>query len=121
MNRNLPRSLTKAQTRFVSRPDLTLAAAHFAKAAEYSRNWDSLVAESLAKYGDKGAQISGICRDHFPQRVKEELRQLSQAVSDQNRTGNACRPSRVHAETLNRLARLVCRRDGTGFYGYQIP
>lgn len=110
-------SPTRSESALVAR--LPLSAGYFANAAFYSRQWDSLVASALAEHGDHGAQISGIGRDHFPEDLKNRLRTLARLVTEENEKGRNARPRRVRSETMHRLARIVCRRDGGGFYGYR--
>jgi hypothetical protein len=104
----------------LDRPDLAPAANQFALAARASREHSSFAKESLAKYGEHGSLISGCVREHFPEEVKEKLRALAFAVSFHNSAGEALRPRRVRMKTMYDLARAVCRRDGTGFYGFLV-
>lgn len=103
----------------LNRSDLALAAGYFANAAYYSRQWSKLVSDALKQYGDHGPQISGICRDHFPESLKDRLRTLAHLVTEENEKGRKARPAGVHSATLDKLARMICKRDGTGFYGYR--
>ena len=118
MNRHTPQTLTTAQTRFVNRPSLLISALHFSLAAYHSRKWDNEVAKAFSQYGEHGASISGIARDHFPEPIKDNLRILAHLVTKNNEAGRKARPKGTRFETMNKLARLVCRRDGYGFYGY---
>jgi hypothetical protein len=108
-------------TLMINRADLAAAAEHFAEAARLSRAHVAAVQAAIRRYGEGNGQlISGVARDHFPDRVKNRLRALARGVSVQNDAGIACRPARVRFNTMHELARAICRRDGTGFYGYMI-
>jgi len=102
----------------LTRNDLIPALNCFREAASCSRRWNELFIASLKVYGDHGSQISGIGREHFPENIKALLRDLAHKVTQWNEKGRANRPRRVRVETMNRLAREVCQRDGSGFYGY---
>lgn len=105
--------------RFLNRPDLAKAQSEFESACHCSRAYCAKLAEYLAEYGDHGATISGAGRDHFPSDVKDHLRRIARAVGHHSDLARAARPARVHMATINRLAREVATRDGSGFYGPQ--
>ena len=96
-----------------------VARAHFERACKASRLHSTQARRALANYGDHGPDVSGCVRDHFPERVKSELRELAKLVTRETRAGHAARPPRVHLQTMIRLARAVASRDGSGFYGPQ--
>ena len=73
----------------------------------------------MAQYGSHGADISGACRDHFPDDAKDHLRRIARAVAYHSERGHAARPKGARASSLVRLARDVATRDGGGFYGPQ--
>lgn len=103
----------------LGRPDLRMAEVHFSVAACASRAHDILVTQYIERYGDgNGHFISGVVRDHFPEDRKAVLQDLCALINEHNDKGRAARPKGVRMETMHRLAREVCKRDGTGFYGY---
>ena len=103
------------------RQPLIAAANEFSRAAQASRLHSALVRSLLDKYGDgNGRQISGVIRDHFPEKDKDTLKALCRDICRYNEAGHALRPKGVHHRTMDALARAVCRRDGTGFYGYKV-
>jgi hypothetical protein len=87
----------------------------FAEACAASRAWDVLLRQSLAIYGDRGPDISGCGRHHFPPHVQDELRALARTASAPVR-----RPRRVRLRTAVRILRIVQARDGSGFYGPRV-
>lgn len=103
----------------LDRKDLQIAAKHFAVAAAASRAQSELAHALLKKHGDHGPNISGIFRDHFPEKQKDRLRKLCHVICEENDLGIAARPKGVHKSTMFTLARAVCKRDGTGFYGFR--
>ena len=52
---------------------------HLITARAYRRAVDS----AIALYGDRGPLIAGVVRDHFPEQVKDHLRQLAHGTSRQ--------------------------------------
>lgn len=105
----------------LKRPELQSAQRHFANAAQASRLHKNYVAELILKHGDgNGVQVSGVIRDHFPEQAKMNLIAICKNINRENDAGVAARPKHVRKETMFKLARAVCRRDGTGFYGFQI-
>ena len=102
------------------RPALQAAARHFEAAARASREHDALAEKCLLRYGDHGPLISGVCRDHFPEKEKKKLRALARIVAAENAAGRRARPHGVRKTTMDKLARSICRRDGSGWYGYQV-
>jgi len=110
----------KTQKNLLKRQDLAIAAAYFECAAAYSRAHSRIAQRALAQYGDHGAQISGCVRDHFPEHIKEDLTTLAHLVTQENENGRKARPRGVREQTMHALAREVCRRDSTGFYGYSV-
>ena len=110
--------LTKRERALCDRPELQRAQAEFAKAAAASRAWDANFRFALSVYGGHGPAISGTEREHFPEGVKNRLRELAHSVTEYNERGRKLRPAGVRKTTMDELARVVCKRDGTGFYGY---
>lgn len=103
----------------LNRPELATAAELFAKACHASRLHDIAARCALIRYGDHGPAISGCVRDHFPDAVKDRLRELARAVTRYSEAGYAARPPRIRFDTMRQLARSVATRDGSGFYGPQ--
>lgn len=113
-----PQTLSKPFARLLARPDLASAANAFTIAAQYSRKWDTLVAESIKIHGErKGAHISGIYSDHFPQVLQDTLRGIARSVSFHSDAAYRLRPSGVRASTMRNLRLAIHARDGSGFYG----
>ena len=102
------------------RPALQAAARRFEAAAKASRDYDELAERCLQRYGDHGPFVSGCCREHFPEREKQKLRALARIVAAENAAGRRARPHGVHKTTMDKLARSIFRRDGSGWYGYQV-
>lgn len=100
-------------------PKLAEARDLFAQACAASRLHNSQTARAFANYGDHGPQISGCIRDHFPESVKEELRNLARLVTQRSQAAHDSRPKGYRKETMRKLARAVATRDGSGFYGPQ--
>lgn len=103
--------------KLLARQDLSAARFHFENACRASRKHQELVRLSLEEHGDRGSQISGIIRDHFPEHVKNRLRNLCRTITTESDRAWAARPPRVRTETMRRLASAVAQRDGSGFYG----
>lgn len=92
----------------------------FSLAAKASREHDQLAEKSFLLYGDHGAHISGIVRDHFPDDVKNRLRMLAHDVSRLNDEGFALRPKYTRFTTMLAIARDVVRLNGGGYYGIRV-
>lgn len=103
----------------LSRPNLLPAQQSFANAARYSHEWNALVAKSVKAYGDRpqGGFVSGIYSEHFPEPVRNQLRDLARRVSVETDIGFALRPARVQMRTMRNLKNAVRERDGSGYYG----
>jgi hypothetical protein len=101
----------------LERPDLKPAAILFAKACKASRDHGVEASRAFECYGDQGAQISGVVRDHFPAEVKENLRNLASAVTRFSDAAYKARPKGVRFRTMLLLSRDIATRDGGGFYG----
>jgi hypothetical protein len=107
--------------KILERTDLYNAQLHFARAAKASKEHSRLAEAAIRDYGDgSGQPISGCVRDHFPECVKVLLMNMAREVTRQNEMGQALRPRGVRKRTMDDLARAVCKRDGTGFYGYRV-
>lgn len=103
----------------LTNPRNAVMVARFAMQCAASREHSALAAIALAEYGDHGAQISGCVREHFPERIKGELRSLARQCSEYGDSARQARPPRMRRDTVNAIARMVATRDGSGFYGPQ--
>lgn len=111
---------TKTDKKLMKRADLIPALNCIREAANRSKQWDELLVASLKVYGEHGSQISGCGREHFPEAIKDMLRDLAHGVTEWNDKALANRPKGVRVETMHKLARAVCRTYGSGFYGYRV-
>lgn len=100
-------------------PKFAAATYWFEKACEASREHALFARQMLAKYGSHGPDVSGCVRDHFPDHIKESLRNMARNVSRYSDNAHASRPRYVRETTMRKLARMVAQRDGSGFYGPQ--
>ena len=91
----------------------------FTAACLASSSHAMLAKEALTLYGDHGPAISGCVRDHFPDDVKNHLRELARACSSASENGHKARPRYARKASMVHLAREVATRDGSGFYGPQ--
>ena len=75
--------------------------------AKRLREWrSSAVKWAYACYGDGGSLISGIERNHFPERVKDDLRANARAIANTLDAAYSCwKWSRRRADTFRALAR----------------
>lgn len=105
--------------RFLDDPRFSAAQSEFESACHCARSYDQQAAAYLAQYGAHGPDISGACRDHFPDDAKDHLRRLARAVTYHSERGHNARPKGARAASVARLAREVATRDGGGFYGPQ--
>lgn len=115
----MPYQMTKADLAILDRPALATVALKFKSACSASRQHSEHAAWCLSYFGDHGPQISGCVRDHFPEDEKQFLRDLARLVTTKGDEARAARPKGTRMATVNRLARLVATRDGSGFYGPQ--
>lgn len=106
-------------SQLLNRADLDMSEQAFTRACARSREHSALAAESLAKYGDHGPDISGCVREHFPEDVKGALRVLARQCSTECDLAYTFRPKGVRVSTIRDLGRAVARRDGSGYYGPQ--
>lgn len=102
----------------LAKPEFAPMVACFAMACAASRAHSELSAAALARYGDHGALISGVVRDHFPAPEKDLLRALARQVGEWNDKALGYRPPRIRGATITHIGRLVATRDGVGGYGY---
>ena len=102
------------------RPALQAAARRFEAAARASREHDELAERCLKRFGDHGVFVSGCVRDHFPEQYKKRLTALARIVAAENEAGRRARPHGVRRTTMDKLARCICRRDDSGYYGYKV-
>ncbi len=98
-------------------PRLELPRDLFALACKFSREYDAMLRDALAAYGDHGPLVSGAGRDHFPESVKDVLRHKARAVAFNSDLAHSARPKGFHLATMRQLARDVALRDGSGRYG----
>ena len=103
----------------LTEPRLELPRDLFAVACKFSREYDAMLRDALAAYGDHGADISGAGREHFPSEVKDALRNKARAVTFNSDLAYSARPKGFRVATMRQLARAVALRDGSGFYGPQ--
>lgn len=101
----------------LSDPKFASVVAHYERACEASRLHRDMSKMAFDYYGNHGPQISGCVRDHFPEQIKNDLRNLARRVSDEMVKAKAARPKRTRLMTVARIGRLVATRDGVGFYG----
>ena len=100
-------------------PKFKMAVDCFTIACFWSRTYNADFTAALKEYGDIGSDISGSGRYHFPEHVKDGLRQAARNVRFYSDAGHAVRPKRVRHSTMRHIASLVATRDGSGFYGPQ--
>lgn len=98
-------------------PKYAAVVRHFEQATAASREHSKQATMALQEYGDEGATIAGVVREHFPTDVKDRLRELAQQVTVHSDAAYAARPKRTRIETIRRIGELIARRDGSGFYG----
>lgn len=100
----------------LSDPRFEKAREQFKYAFWLSREHNRIVARALTRYGDHGPQISGIARDHFPERTKRRLRELCRRMNEAKDLGWKSRPKHVRLSTMRALYCAIREREGTGFY-----
>lgn len=98
-------------------PKLETARRLFADACRTSRLHSAFAEAGFAAHGDHGALISGCVREHFPEELKNTLRQLARATTELSDLAYAARPRYVRFATMRELSRDIATRDGSGFYG----
>jgi hypothetical protein len=106
-------------SKLLQRADLKRAHQLFVIACKHAREHSRVTADALKEYGDHGPQISGCIREHFPDAIKDRLRNLARTVTRVSDMAYAARPPRVRMETMRQLSRAVARKCGSGFYGPQ--
>lgn len=104
--------------RYRGNPKLAEAQAMYESACAASRKHSDVAQAALEEYGDHGPLISGCVRDHFPEKIKNELRELARSVNRFHELALDKRPRGVHKVTMYRLAREVTHHDGNGYYGF---
>lgn len=100
----------------MSDPRFEKAREQFRFAFWLSREHSRIVSRALTRYGDHGPQVSGIIRDHFPERTKARLRKLCQQMNEAADLGWKSRPRRVRLTTMRALYHAIREREGSGFY-----
>lgn len=88
-------------------PKFAASVQAFENACKCMQQHTRLVRTSLKKYGDHGAYISGVFRDHFPEAVKEKLRGYLREASAWDTEGFRVRPPRTRFETLRAIRRVL--------------
>lgn len=97
-------------------PRFEKAREHFRYAFALSREHQRIFRRALRRYGDHGPQISGIIRDHFPERTKWRLRDLCRRMNEAADLGFKARPRFIQHATMRALYALIREQEGTGFY-----
>lgn len=115
----LPAHVQRRFRALLARPELAASAEHFRRACEASRIHSMIAAEAFKGYGDHGPLISGCVRVHFPEYLKDTLRDVARRVTTESEAAHAARPKRIAAATMRELAQAIATRDGAGFYGPQ--
>ena len=105
--------------KILSDPKYAQTIKHLENACRFSRQHANVSEKALEVYGNHGPTISGCVRDHFPDYVKENLRGLANKVTDESALAYQAKPKGSQTTTINKIGRLIARRDGTGFYGHQ--
>ncbi len=103
----------------LTRADLEMSRKWFKLSCSSARHWVELRAIYLGLYGSQGSEISGCVRDHFPEQVKDILRNEARCVTLASNNAYKARPARVRHDTIKALGKLVAARDGAGYYGPQ--
>lgn len=98
------------------RADLAPAADMFRRAFHWSRRHAERAQYALRIYGDHGPQISGVIRDHFPDAIKDELREYCTVMNACADAAWKARPSRVRQSTMRALRDAIRAEVGAGFY-----
>lgn len=111
------RAYTKREAELLNSEKYAEIRYYFAVACAASRRHDATLAIALETYGAHGPAISGCGRDHFPESVKNDLRALASKVTRFTYAGYEISAPRIRRSTRAQIARLVARRDGSGFYG----
>ena len=105
--------------KLLDNPKFAKVVSLYVQACASSRHYDKLAAQALEQYGSHGAQISGCVREHFPEKVKDELRALARNINFYSDKAWTARPKHTREDTIRAIGRAVARRDGSGFYGPQ--
>jgi hypothetical protein len=101
----------------LSRPEFKPAIEWFINSVKSAQEHDKIAAAALEKYGDHGATISGIVREHFPDNIKKRLRTLASQVTEYSNNAWKTRPRGVRKSTMRKLSQAVAQKYGHGFYG----
>ena len=93
------------------------AISHIHIALWLSRSHSDLCKAALDQYGDHGPDVSGVCRNHFPEPIKVKLRSMAKAINTHNNIAAGFRPPRSHYSTFIKVKRHLESKYGKGFYG----
>lgn len=85
-------------------------------ALAFSREHNDLTKAALVLYGDDGAQISGVIRDHFPKDIKDMLRALCDSMNAAAGNAQDAKPHRMQSGTYRRIYDGIRAEVGSGFY-----
>lgn len=83
---------------------------HFAMVAMLEHTARLIRDDATATYGTNGTWIAGGFCDHWPESIKQPLRDLNLAINAATDAGFAARPPRVRGVTMQRLYRLSTYR-----------
>lgn len=97
--------------------DLSASRAAMILACAASRAHSDLAGAAYKEYGDTGPLISGCVASHFPDAIKDRLRQLARECREYSDAAYMARPYRARRATITRLGKDIATRDGAGFYG----
>ena len=98
---------------------LSTARMWFIDACIASQTYDKMLRSALETYGDEGPSVSGAGRDHFPDDVKQRLRNQADAVTAYCGLAWASKPHKYRDATMRLLAQQCADKHGSGFYGPQ--
>lgn len=98
---------------------LVLARTWFIDSCLQSQKYDKMLKHALDVFGDRGAHISGVGRDHFPTRTKHALRSAARLVTWYSDMAWESKPPYYRESTMRQLATQCADKHGFGFYGPQ--
>lgn len=101
-------------------PKWARTVANLEAACFHSRTWNQMVQVYIKLYGDvTGTHTSGVYNPEWPDRIKNRMRDMANAVTYYSDMGYAFRPKGGHIATARKLAGFIARQDGSGYYGPQ--
>ena len=98
---------------------LALSRMWFIDACIASQTYDKMLRNALGTYGSQGPNVSGAGRDHFPEAVKQKLRNQADAVTAYCDLAWSSKPHKYRDTTMRQLAQQCADKHGSGFYGPQ--